>query len=375
VSPAIGALLRRLLSLFLVLACSLGAPALAGAADAPDSAPSDAPMVTAADSISLPPLPEGYQVEHLGWWTLAYPASVHERVAPLIEKAAEWRSELATDFGQDVLTVPIEVRVGRSWNDMTRLVPKGVGVPAYASGVTYGGLRLVLLSLTEPTGAEPTDLETVLHHELSHVALADAVAGRRVPRWFNEGLAVYESGELPWARMRTLWDAALFRQLLPLSDLDRSFSDRSATVNVAYAESADVVRFLLHGKDGARFLRLIAYVRDGAPFERALADAYGTDIRRLEFEWREQCAKRNTFAPVLASGSFVWVLAFAALVVGYRRRRHDHQATLDRWAREERQEAAIRATVVEEEAPFADPPRVAADLPRIEHDGGWHTVH
>lgn len=378
VRPELGAALRSLRQLVVLVATLLiwtAAPGLARAADVTDTAPLDSPVVAEGEAVVLPPLPASYQVQKLGWWTLAYPASVHQRVQPLIEKAATWKAELAADFGQDVLTQPIEVRIARSWDDMATLVPRNLGVPAYAAGVTYSSVRLVLLTLTEPSGGEATDLETVLHHELSHVALVDATAGHRVPRWFNEGLAIHESGEQPWSRMRALWDAALFRQLLPLSELDRAFPERTDQVNIAYAESADVVRFLLRGKDSARFLRLIEHVREGAAFDRALGDAYGTDVRRLEYQWREQCAKRNTFAPMLASGSFVWVLTFGALVLGYRRRRRKQEATLARWEQEELREAEARAVTVDDASPFTDPARVLAGLPKIEHDGGWHTLH
>jgi hypothetical protein len=351
---------------------SFGARAKPALAD--DVAPS-APDVssTVGERFALPPVPASYEVQQLGWWTIAYPAAVRDRIAPLVEKADGWKAQLSSDFGEEVLTRPIEVRVGRTWDDLTTLVPHELGVLPYAVGEAYTPLRLVVVSLTEPSGGEPADLETVFHHELSHVALADAIGGRHVPRWFDEGLAIYESGEHPIRRMKELWDATLFRQLLPLADLDRHFPDHPGEVNIAYAESADVVRFLLRGKDQLRFVRLIDRLRTGAPFDRALSDAYGTDVRRLEYEWREACAKRNTFAPMLASGSFVWVLAFGALVLGYRRRRQDAQATLARWEREERAEA--RVVRVDDESPFGDPSTVRAELPKVEHDGDWHTLH
>jgi hypothetical protein len=385
----VAAFLRRVLATLATLAAfALAGPQLGVAsafADETHAAPADVGADTLPDSragapgaFALPALPASYQVQHLGWWTVAYPAAVRERVQPLIEHADAWRAQLTADFGQDVLTRPIEVRIGRSWTEMSNLVPHELGVPTYAAGVTYGRLRVVLLSLTEPAGGDATDLETVFHHELSHVALDDATAGRAqaFPRWFNEGLAIHESGEHPIDRMRVLWDATLFRQLLPLSELDHGFTDQKEQVNLAYAESADVVRFFLRGKDHVRFISLLDRVRDGAPFDRALADAYGTDVRRLEYQWREECAKRNTFAPMLASGSFIWVLAFGALVLGYRRRRRQTQETLARWEREEQREALARMpAAVEDETPFSDPARVLAGLPKVEHDGGWHTLH
>jgi hypothetical protein len=359
-----------LVSAWLALLVSMSG--VARADDSGATAP-DVPVVANGARVVLPPLPASYEIQHLGWWSIAYPAALRDRVRPLIDKADGWKADLTTDFGQDVLTQPVEIRVARTWDEMTTLVPRELGVLPYAAGETYLPYRFVLLSVTEPESGDATDLETVLHHELSHVALFDATGGRHVPLWFNEGLAVYESGEHPVLRMKELWDATLFRQLLPLADLDRRFPERQDQVNIAYAESADVLRFLLHGKDRLRFVNLLEKVRRGSSFDVALGDAYGTDMRRLEYQWREACAKRNTFAPMLASGSFVWVFAFAAMVVGYRRKRREAQATLARWEKEELAEAS--AAAVEDDATLTDPSRAHAGLPKIEHDGGWHTLH
>ena len=105
--------------------------------------------------------------------------------------------------------------------------------------------------------------------------------------WFNEGFAIHESGELPFLRFRTLWEATVGHRLLPLAGIDRGFPADGTEVSVAYAESADVVRFLMRDDDRARFGSLVQRVRSGAAFERALDDAYDTDLRKLEYEWRD----------------------------------------------------------------------------------------
>ncbi len=367
--------LRRLgLLLSVLFALSMAPIARADTVARAPVAP-DVPLIDASDSIVLPALPASYEVQRLGWWTLEYPAALRERMRALVESADAWKGELVQDLGQDVLREPITVRIARTWDDMTALVPRELGVLPYAAGETYLPPRLILVSLTEPVGAA-TDLETVFHHELAHVALHDAVGGRHVPLWFNEGTAIHESGEHPVLRMKELWDATLFRQLLPLAELDRRFPERQDEVNIAYAESADVLRFLLRGKDHQRFVSLIDRVRAGTPFDRALGDAYGTDVRTLEYQWREDTAKKHTFAPMLASGSFIWVIGFGALILGYRRRKKQAQATLARWEREEALERAPPAhPASEEDAAFPDPARVLAGLPKIEHDGRWHTLH
>src|SRR5689334_8328433 len=48
---------------------------------------------------------------------------------------------------------------------------------------------VVLFPSRSPTYPQDT-LEDVLHHEVAHVLIARAAAGRPVPRWFHEGLAM-----------------------------------------------------------------------------------------------------------------------------------------------------------------------------------------
>jgi hypothetical protein len=222
-----------------------------------------------------------------------------------------------------------------------------------------------------------------LRHELAHLALYDAVGGQHVPRWFDEGLAIHESGELPWARRMALADASLGRRLLPLADLDRSFPLDHYEVNVAYAESADFVSFLLRDVDRARFGSLVERIRAGTAFDRALEDAYGTDMRKLEYEWREGVSRRFSIVPALTGGGVLWVFIVVLASAAWMRRRKRAREKLARWALEEAQmEAAlaaaesaraeqVAAATTDDEVPSAPTP----GIPVVEHQGRWYTVH
>ena len=61
---------------------------------------------------------------------------------------------------------------------MAKLAPTGAPPPAYAVGVAYPALRLILLSMVTPDKWLPPDLDAVYTHELSHVALHEAVGER-----------------------------------------------------------------------------------------------------------------------------------------------------------------------------------------------------
>jgi hypothetical protein len=324
----------------------------------------------------LPPLPNDFESFDEGWIQLSAPSSIHERIADLLRDAAEFRARVSEDLGQPVLG-HVTVRIARSPEQMAELAPEHEPPPAYAAGVAYAPRHLILLTLKAPVTWEAPDLAEVMRHELCHVALFDALRGEEVPRWFNEGLAIRQSGELPWARLKTLWDASLSHTLIPFAELDRAFPTESYGVNIAYAESADFVSFLMRDADRARFGSLIERVGAGAPFDRALEDAYGTDVRKLEFQWREEVSRRFGIVPMLTGGGIVWVLILGLATTVWVKRRRRAKAKLEQWALEEAQiEAAVGA------GPGADPAasdEVLASRPPpsgvVEHEGRWYTLH
>ena len=300
----------------------------------------------------------------------------------LASDARSFRAQLASDLGQPVLG-DVLVRIARNPAQMAELSPTDAPPFAYASGMAYPSLHLILLSMQAPETWEAPDLVETLRHELAHLALDEAVSGHHVPRWFNEGLAIEESGEHALARFKTLWDATLSHSLLPLAELDRSFPSDPAQVGIAYAESADVVRFLMRNDDRARFGSLVERVRAGSAFDRALDDAYDTDLRKLEYEWRDEVSHRYGLVPVLTGGGALWTLVSVLAVVAFVKRRRRSKAKLAEWAREEAEmDAAILAArertaatdtagVVEDDLP----PYTKPGVPVIEHDGRWYTLH
>jgi hypothetical protein len=351
-------------------------------------APGDAPRLTGA----LPRLPEpppSFNVYDGGWIRFAYPPSVRERVQPLIASADDVRAELSAWLGQAVLR-KLTVYIGRTPGEMATLAPEGAPFPKYASGVAYSELGLVLLTIGPVYPNARHELEEIFRHEMTHVALHDATSGRPLPRWFNEGLAVFASGESSFDRMRTLSTATLAGTLLPLRQLERTFPADAVSAEVAYAQAADVVRFLMRQQDRHRFTALIERMAKGQPFESALHDSYGIDLQTLEYEWREDVAKRYTFWPVLFSGTAIWAGVITLFVWAWRRKRRKNQETLDRWAREEaaedelrkrleaaEQSARVHIVLARKAAPQlrGAPELEVPEVPKVEHEGQWHTLH
>jgi hypothetical protein len=376
--------LARLLALAAtLLALAWARPSLAEPEESSGAlAPRDVAVVIQPGAAKLPPLPTDFQRIDDGWLVVEFPSSVRERVEAVAREAQDFRARLASDLGQPVLD-HVLVRVARNPAQMAELAPEGAPPFGYAVGMAYPSVHLILISLLAPDTWEAPDLGETLRHELTHMALEDAVAGHHIPRWFNEGLAIHESGEFWGKRFRVLWDATVSHSLLPLASLDRGFPSEGSEVGIAYAESADVVRFLMRDDDRARFGSLIERVRRGTAFDRAVEDAYDTDLRKLEYEWREDASHRFGLVPMLTGGGALWVLIAGLTVAAWVKRRRRAKEKLALWAREEAEmdasmEAArerIAAAQAASETEVDVPPHMRPGVPVVEHEGRWYTLH
>ncbi|MFO0695521.1 MAG: peptidase MA family metallohydrolase [Polyangiales bacterium] len=326
----------------------------------------------------LPAAPSGFERLRTAGADWTFPPHARATVRTLEDLRRVRYRALVDDLGMNAAE-PVIVRVARNPDEMRVLAPVGWPPPSYADAVAYPSIGLVLLSLTGRDPAHPPDLETTFMHELSHVALHRAVAGRPVPRWFTEGLAIHHARERSLDRMKLLWEATAQQRLVPLARLEASFADGSADVGVAYAEAADVVAYLLRVDDGTyKMKRLVRELARGRSFEEALLGSYFVSLRELDREWRRDLWDRHSAYPLVVGGTGLWAIATVFLVIAFVKRRRIAKRKLARWAREEAEIDRLEAVVDRKllEAPAGQPLEVREDrVPTVEHEGRTYTLH
>lgn len=352
--------------------------------------PNDAPRLS-PNEIRRPDPPARFNQHDAGWIHYAYPPEARQRIQRLIENADATRAELNARLGTSVLN-DVHVRIARTAGEMTTLAPENAPYPKYASGVAYPDLGLVLITLDPRNPNERHDIVETFKHELAHIALHDAVKGHDVPRWFNEGFAVYVSGEGSLPRLQTLWTASLAKNIIPFDRLERSFPNDAILASIAYAQAADIVRYLVRTQEQYRFDGLVERIARGMSFDQALVGSYGIDRITLESEWREDIARRYTFWPVLTGSTVLWMGTVGLFFLGYRKRKARNRRILERWRRDEAAEDALLVAAAERaeqqrvhivvtspSVPMAAAPRRTlpsdAEVPKVEHDGSLHTLH
>lgn len=133
------------------------------------------------------------------------------------------------------------------------------------------------------------DAEMIVAHELSHIVVGIATANpfAGLPRWLDEGLAMYAEGhDLPDANRRAL-EAAIRRDALLSLRSMTSYSGQASQVDLYYGQAHSIVRYMLdeHGRDKMR--ELLSVFSEGSRQDDALLRVYGWDLAGLEDRWRE----------------------------------------------------------------------------------------
>lgn len=201
-------------------------------------------------------------------------------------------------------------------------------VPGWIVGFALGDSDIVIFP--GRVLAYPYDsLESVVRHEVTHLALNAAARGEALPRWFHEGVAT--SVDAGWGISAQVRLAAALVRDGRTARLDRLFAiETESAMQQAYLLSAVLVSDLRrrHGDDvpGAIVRRMAA----GAPFGEAFAAETGeTPDAAAATAWaayRRWTAWIPAMTGASAAWAFILVLAFVAYAVQIRKRwRRRHQ--------------------------------------------------
>jgi len=200
--------------------------------------------------------------------------------------------------------------------------PLARAVPAWVSGYTDGVSNVVVL-LAERTPSYPDGgLEEVLAHEVAHVLIHRASGGRRVPRWFDEGLAMLAARSWRLRDQTELALGLLSGPRLPLWKLDDLFQGDRRQVEHGYALSGTLVQDLLERYGPAVPRIVLARLARGDTFDEAMRGATGATLLDIGEAFYERQASLKRWIPILTSTAALWFgISVLAIVAAIRKRR------------------------------------------------------
>jgi hypothetical protein len=204
----------------------------------------------------------------------------------LFDQANKTLDQIENEAGVKV-EVPVKIFIYGSFADLHAAI--AVGSQEWTGGQAFTDQGVVVI------GVSPDDLDYGLiatPHELTHLVIHQATDNPfgDIPRWLDEGLAVYMSGELdaPWRDYRdTVARSARQGKLMTLQTLSSSFPADSEQAGLAYAESGVVVEFIIKHYGQEAMAHLLEIFSQGALYDDALEQALGVDTWGLDNAWRQ----------------------------------------------------------------------------------------
>ncbi len=259
-------------------------------------------------------LPPGVSLEY--WWTVedasgSLTETTHERIQ-FDDNRHDWQGltegkitiywyEGGRSFAEDLMSAT-GLALDRLTAETGAFLKKAVKLYIYANaddlrgamifpqewtgGVAYTGYGIIVI------GIEPDNLawgEKAIAHELTHLVVHQMTYNpyTGLPTWLNEGLAMYNEGELPQGFADYLDSAIAEDNLISVRSLSSPFSAFAEEAFLSYAQSHSVVKYLIQTYGQDKMLALLNTFSRGSGYDETLESVYGFDMDGLNTLWQD----------------------------------------------------------------------------------------
>ena len=199
----------------------------------------------------------------------------------LMDACEEGLARLTQDIGT-YPERPIKIYIYASTSDLQGAM---IFPQEWTGGVAFTEFSTIAI------GISPARLDwgkRALVHELTHLVVHQATFSPygQLPLWLDEGLAMYNEGELDPVFRSYLQEAILEDELISVRSLCSPFSAYSEKARLSYAQSYSLVEYLLDNYGQDNMLDLLTILKQGSTYDEALIEVYGFDIDGLDALWR-----------------------------------------------------------------------------------------
>jgi hypothetical protein len=209
-------------------------------------------------------------------------------------------------------------------------------IPHWVAGIAYHREAFILLKSPSAVKTVHYDIKKTFIHELSHIILGSVFnQDQQIPRWLNEGVAMYISREWNFNRVSSITFAVLTDSLLPLSEITRSFPADRRKVELAYCQSFYLISFLINKYGREKFHQFIRTYSRERILEDTMIKVYGINLRKFEEEWHSFLRIRFSWIPLITSTGTLWFVITLILICGYMVKRRKVHQTVREWEQEE----------------------------------------
>jgi len=206
---------------------------------------------------------------------------------------------------------------------------------------------------------------SILLHEISHVFLDQQLRPAEIPRWFQEGFAMYSSQAWDLGSFLELSLSLVLDRFFALDSLAAGFPAGESASRLAYLQSYTVVEYLFSSREPPQLSMLFDRWRELGDLDKALRSSFGITLLTFEKRWKKWALVRYGWVKLLTSLTLIWILAAFLFIFVYISRRAKFKRKLEemrmREAPDPRVEADYGETTYAAEEDFQAGPDAAND--------------
>ena len=254
----------------------------------------------------------------------------------VLERAATFLEETSIFLGLP-LDGGYSIVIAGSRQEFIDLQPTSTVAPEWAGALTYPGLGLVLIMSPGVMSTGGERYWSLLRHEMVHLLIgsAELKARTRLPRWFQEGVATYISGEMNLSRLLHLGWAQVTGSVPSFDDLQISYPEKAALAEAAYARSFLFIRYLTRRFGTGAVARLVEESLAGGGLEKGAETAFGMPLADILEGFDQYARVKATWIPKVASSTSIWGIITLLFLLTWYRKRVLGLRTLAQWDLEE----------------------------------------
>jgi hypothetical protein len=237
-----------------------------------------------------------------------------------------------SEFLEDSLTAVVGVYVTETQEEFTSMV--GDGFPDWGIGCAISSRNLIILK--SPSRFEyHRPFAQVVTHELAHIFLGNVSRGGEVPRWLEEGFAMYQSQEWRIGQDVVVARAVLTGSALPLSQIESVNAFRESKARLAYTESFLAVSYL-YGEYGEGTVKELAtHLANGSSLDLAFMRTIGSSYLAFQLEFEKYIQAKYNWASIFGDTILIWIGLAFLIVFLYLFKRRRAKSKLEEWELEE----------------------------------------
>jgi hypothetical protein len=192
-----------------------------------------------------------------------------------------------------------------------------------------------IMVIKSPRWNRDNSYKQTLVHELFHLISHSFMGHVTLPRWLDEGLAIFYAKEERWKTATGLSKAVASRSLIPLDQIDLVLNYQRAKADLAYQQSYSATAYLMQTYDIDAVRTLLICFKQGLSIDECFQQATGSTFEEFEKEWRTYVEKNEKWVWFYEINDYLWVLIFFLLVAAAGARFLRNRRIIRQWQKEE----------------------------------------